>query len=267
MGNKIYYYLKLEEGFFRNKIIRALRKLPGGSDLVICYLKMQLTYISTEGFIKYAGIYETIEEEIAEEIEETTTNVQMTVAALKKWNCLEYVDNSTIYLSELQERIGQKSEVALRVAKHREKIKALQSNNNVTNCNSCVTICNNDVTPQYYNETKYRDREEIELDKEIEKSKIERNREDSMPYQLTPLPFTQYLIQNAIIENDNFQIAKINSDIRFYKGKFSDEILKNIANRILEEIVNKGFHGDIACNYFSDRFEELIKEESTNENS
>jgi len=274
MANKVYYFLKLEEGFFRNKVIKALRKLPGGSDLVICYLKMQLAYMNTEGFIKYSEMYETIEEEIAEDIDEDTSIVQMTVTALKKWKCLETVDNLTIFLNEVPERIGQKSQVALRVARHREKIKALQCNTNVTNCNDNVTLSNDGVTPACYNETKYRDRdrEEIDIEKEIDKIESVREREDEQAFEfesskessnhsIEPLPFTQYLLENSIIENDNMQIATINSVIRFYKAKKIDEnTLKNAANEILKELISKELKGNEASDYFSERFDEKMQE-------
>ena len=267
MANKVYYFLKLEEGFFRNKVIKALRKLPGGSDLVICYLKMQLAYMNTEGFIKYSEMYETIEEEIAEDIDEDTSIVQMTVTALKKWKCLETVDNLTIFLNEVPERIGQKSQVALRVARHREKIKALQ-------CNANVTLSNDGVTPACYNETKYRDRyrEEIDIEKEIDKIESVREREDEQAFEfesskessnhsIEPLPFTQYLLENSIIENDNMQIATINSVIRFYKAKKIDEnTLKNAANEILKELISKELKGNEASDYFSERFDEKMQE-------
>lgn len=276
MAEKVYYFLKLEEGFFRNKAIKALRKLPGGSDLVICYLKMQLAYMNTEGFIIFQEMYETIEEEIAEDIDEELNIVQMTVTALKKWKCLESVDKSTIFLNEVPERIGQKSQVALRVAKHREKMKALQCNVDVTLCNNDVTNCNTDVTPMKQNVTIYRDRireeKELELYKELDKIESVREREDEQAFEfesskessnhsIEPLPFTQYLLENSIIENDNMQIATINSVIRFYKAKKIDEnTLKNTANEILKELISKELKGNEASDYFSERFDKKMQE-------
>ena len=42
MAEKKYYWLKLKEGFFEQKIIKKLRKIAGGDTYVIIYLKMQL---------------------------------------------------------------------------------------------------------------------------------------------------------------------------------------------------------------------------------
>ena len=145
MTDKRYYYLKLEETYFNNKIEKALRCMPSGAEMLICYLKMQLKYIASEGFITYSGIYENIEDEIALEIDESKDIVKMTMIALNKWGYVEQIENG-FYLADVQKRIGSKLDSAIRVAKHRE-LKALQCNKKVT---------------------QYRVREELESDKELE---------------------------------------------------------------------------------------------------
>jgi len=146
MNDKKYYWLKLEENYFDLKVQKALRKLPSGSDMLICYLKMQLKYLNTGGIIEYQGIYENVAQEIALDIDEEEDLVKMTLSVLEKWKVIEPCD-SGIYIAEMQERIGSKTDVALRVARHREKQKMLHCNNDVTKCNSI---------------------KEIEIDKEIE---------------------------------------------------------------------------------------------------
>lgn len=148
MNEKRYYWLKLEENYFDLKIQKALRKLPSGADMLICYLKMQLKYLNKSGLIEYQGIYEDLAQEIALDIDEEVDIVKMTLTVLIKWNVIEE-ENSNLYLAEMQGRIGSKTDVALRVAKHREKQKMLQCNNDVTKCN-------------------YIKEKEIELDKDIE---------------------------------------------------------------------------------------------------
>ena len=135
MNEKKYYWLKLEENYFDLKVQKALRKLPSGSDMLICYLKMQLKYLNTGGIIEFQGIYDELAQELALDIDEEEDLVKMTLSILEKWKVLEPYNNG-IYITEMQERIGSKSDVALRVAKHREKQKLLQCNNDVTKCNS-----------------------------------------------------------------------------------------------------------------------------------
>ena len=139
MNDKRYYWLKLEENYFDLKVQKALRKLPSGSDMLICYLKMQLKYLNTGGIIEYQGICETLAQELAMDIDEEEDLVKMTLSILDKWKVIEPCD-SGIYIAEMQERIGSKSDIALRVAKHREKQKMLHCNNDVTKCNSIKDI-------------------------------------------------------------------------------------------------------------------------------
>lgn len=126
MHEKRYYWLKLEENYFDLKVSRALRKLPSGAEMLICYLKMQLKYLNTNGLVEYNGIYETLEEEIALDIDEDLTIVQMTMKLLKTWGVIETIDNNSIYMVEMQDRIGSKTDSALRVQKFREKQKMLE---------------------------------------------------------------------------------------------------------------------------------------------
>ena len=115
---------------------------------------MQLKYLNKAGLIEYQGIYDNLAEEIALDIDEDIDIVKMTIAMLIKWHVIEEED-SNLYLSEMQTRIGSKTDSAIRVAKHREKLKMLQCNNNVTKCNSIQDI-------------------DKDIDKDIEKDKKEK---------------------------------------------------------------------------------------------
>lgn len=136
--NKKYYWLKLKEGFFEEKQIKYLRKLPDGDKLVIAYLKMQLKSLKTEGFIKYDKILPSNIEELAMILEEDTNIISLMIGALQKVNAIEILDDGSFYMIAMQELIGKESESAERVRKFRERKnqKALQCNNDVANCNT-----------------------------------------------------------------------------------------------------------------------------------
>lgn len=139
MNDKRYYFLKLEETYFDIKVQKALRRLPSGAEMLICYLKIQLKYLNKNGWIKFSGICNDIEEEIALDIDEDVDLVRMTLVILTKWNVIEQ-HNEDLYLTEMQTRIGSKTDVALRVEKHRKKQEMLHSNKNETKCNSIQDI-------------------------------------------------------------------------------------------------------------------------------
>jgi len=134
MANKRYYWLKLEEQYFDSKIQKAIKRNTNNNDILICYLKIQLKYLKTDGFIEYQGICDDLYEEIALDIDEDVDLIKQTISILIKYKAVEQEGNN-LYLIEMQERIGSKTDSALRVAKHREKIKMLQCNIDVTKCN------------------------------------------------------------------------------------------------------------------------------------
>lgn len=204
MKEKRYYWLKLEENYFDLKVQKALRKLPSGADMLICYLKMQLKYLNKAGLIEYQGIYDNLVEEIALDIDEEVDIVKMTIAMLIKWNVIEEED-SNLYLSEMQTRIGSKTDSAVRVAKHREKLKTLQCNNDVTKCNSIQDI-------------------EIEKDKDIEKDKKEKDKKEKYGefknVMLTDKEYKKLEEKNALSQIENLS-RYIASTGKRYKSHYA----------------------------------------------
>lgn len=154
---KKYYWLKLKEGFFEEKQIKYLRKLPDGDKLVIAYLKMQLKSLKTEGFIQYDKILPSNIEELAMILDEDTNIVNLMIVALQKVNAIEILDDGSFYMIAMQDLIGKESESAERVRKFRERKeqKALQ-------CNTDVTKCNTEIEIEKEKEIK----KDIEIDKE-----------------------------------------------------------------------------------------------------
>ena len=88
-----YYWIKLKDTFFQDKHIKKLRKLPGGADCVIAYMKMMLASTKTNGIITLDGIEETPAEEIALMIDETKEVCQMTMAYGIKVGFIQQMDD------------------------------------------------------------------------------------------------------------------------------------------------------------------------------
>ena len=157
MSNKRFYWLKLKEGFFDEKYIKALRRLPQGDSLVIVYLKMQLKSLKTEGLINYEGILPDSVSELAMVIDENENIVKLAVEALIRFGAIERWENETLYMAAMQELIGSETAVSARVRKHR----ALQCNTKALQCNTDVTKCNTEIEIEK--------ELDIELDLDIEK--------------------------------------------------------------------------------------------------
>ena len=159
MANKKYYWLKLKEDFFDDKVIKYLRKLPDGNALVIIYLKMQLKSLKTEGFLKYDRLLPSYEEELALVLDEDINMVRFAITALIKMGVVERWEDDMLYMASMQQLIGSETAVAERVRRHR----ALKSKQQE------MLPCNVEVLPSNTDETKCNT--EIEIDIEIDKEK------------------------------------------------------------------------------------------------
>ena len=139
MSEKRYYWLKLYDTFFDNKTSRFLRRLPDGDKILLVCPKLQLKLLKSEGIFVYEHLCDNIAEEIALTLDEDVNTVKLLLSALDKTRTIEYLNNETFMLSEMQDLIGSEGSSAARVRKHRKKYKELQSNCQVTDGNTLVT--------------------------------------------------------------------------------------------------------------------------------
>jgi predicted phage replisome organizer len=128
-----YYWLKLKEDFFDEKLVKLLRRLPDGDAVTIVYLKLLLKTLNTDGKILLDGLLPDQEEEIALWIDEDVNVVKLTIVALKKYNAIEIIDSETLYINTIELMVGSECFSAERVRRYREnKQKLLPSNARVT---------------------------------------------------------------------------------------------------------------------------------------
>lgn len=110
MGKK-YYWLQLEEEFFRQKEIESLRKIAGGDTYTIIYLKMILISLKDEGEILFEGVGTTLAEEIALEIDENIEAVEFTIKFLLSKELIE-VSEYYISMNDIPIATGKETENA-----------------------------------------------------------------------------------------------------------------------------------------------------------
>lgn len=190
---KRFYWLKLNEDFFDEKYVKALRRLPQGDSLAIVYLKMQLKSLKTEGIIKYEGILPDSIAELAMALDEDDNVVRLAVEALVNFGVVERWDDETLYMSAMQQMIGSESDSAARVRRHRalqdskkeltpktnaERQRAFRAKQfgeekpHVPRCEdhdiACNEECNGGVTE---GNTEKEKEKEIEIDREKDKKK------------------------------------------------------------------------------------------------
>lgn len=160
---KRYYWLKLKDDFFSSKRIKKLRNMAGGDTYTIIYLKMQLLAMKTDGVLTWTGLEENFAEELALDLDEKPSDVEVTLLYLLRTGLAETQDNHSFFFPYAIENTGSEDASAQRVREFRKR-QALQSN-------APPLQSNDDVTG-----TKRECNAEIEKEKEIE-SEIEQEEE------------------------------------------------------------------------------------------
>ena len=158
MATKKYYWLKLKRDFFKRHDIRIIEEMPNGKDYVLFYLKLLLESIDHCGELRFSETIPYNEQMLAVI---TNTNIDLVRSAMKVFvqlKMVEMLDDETIYMTEVKKMVGSETASAERVRKHRAKLDEkqllLQSNSDVTKCNTEIDI-----------------EKELEIDTELEKEK------------------------------------------------------------------------------------------------
>lgn len=144
-----------------------MRRQMHGKDMQIIYLRMMLLSIDKGGYIYYQGVYDSIEEELAEEFNEDVELIKETLEYLKSNNMIDLNDNFDCFLPEAAQCTGSESYSAERMRKSRENRKMSQCDSDVTSSDSVVTPCDEEIEIEIEKE------KEKEIEKEIEKEKID----------------------------------------------------------------------------------------------
>lgn len=117
---KTYFWLKIQDEFFRQKEIKILRNMERGAVYIIIYQKMLLYSLKNESKLFFDNLQNTFEEELALLFDEKVEDVKATVDFLKKANLMECKSSDEFILLQVNELTGRESETAKRVRKHRE---------------------------------------------------------------------------------------------------------------------------------------------------
>lgn len=236
--NKKYYWLKLKNDFFNQKIIKKLRKIAGGDTYTIIYLKMQLASIQNNGKLVFEGVESTFAEELALELDEDLENVNVTLAYLQANKLIEIVEDDEYLLTAVPDVIGSESAVSERVRRHRENKKALQ-------CNADVTKCNTEKE------------KDIELD--IEKSKDNKIKENNTDVGCCQDNFIKNYLKNINPVSSHIEIEKLTS--------WEEDIDPKLINKAIEiAVVNNAkrysYINAILNNWLKDNIKTLEQYES-----
>ena len=138
--NRRYYWLQLKDDFFNSKEMKLMRKLPGGEEITIIYLKMMLASLAEQGKLYFEGLAEDLAEELSLIIDEDPEAIRLTLMFLTKKKLLTTSDNYQFNLEQVPEMVGSETASTRRSRKHRETQKMLQCNTTATKGNRDIDI-------------------------------------------------------------------------------------------------------------------------------
>lgn len=193
-----------------------MRKLPGGEEITIIYLKIMLVSLADDGNIYFEGLADDLAEELSLLIDEDAEAVRMALIFLEQKKLLTTSDNYQYNLEQVPELIGSETASTRRARKHRESKKALQ-------CNTHATKRNGEI--------------DIEIDKEIE---IDNNNKTISPSLAENLKASgirinekqhQQLLEYVGLDGMSFELLnhaiEITSEIHRPSFKYLKAILEN----------------------------------------
>lgn len=167
MSGQRFFWLKLPEDFFSSKRIKKLRRLAGGDTLTIIYLKLQLLAIRSGGIIRFSGLESTIYDELALDLDEDPSNVQMCIQYLLSTGLAEASDESALLLPWAVANTGSETSSARRMREARDRLKT-QELPERAQCAHIVAQCATDAPDGHAHSD---GEKELELEPELEKEK------------------------------------------------------------------------------------------------
>ncbi|HEL0808210.1 TPA: DnaD domain protein [Streptococcus equi subsp. zooepidemicus] len=107
---KIYYWLKFDKHFFDNLFIkRLLRNFPGGSDMIVIYIRLMLEAIENDCIIDYEGTFDNYAEELALRLETSEEQINMALAYFVKCGVIQVDDGGNTHYPQAKALLGQET--------------------------------------------------------------------------------------------------------------------------------------------------------------
>ena len=133
---KVYFWLKLDQNFFKNLAIKQALRMPGGKDMIIVYQMLMLESLATDGAIYYEGMLPTLEKELAVRLDVKEEDIQMTLAYFKNVGLVQVDDSNNAEMLQVPALIEQETDWA---RYKREQRRALKLDNVQHVSNGCPT--------------------------------------------------------------------------------------------------------------------------------
>ncbi|NQN57279.1 DnaD domain protein [Streptococcus suis] len=201
---KIFFWLKLDQNFFKNLAIKQALRMPGGKDMIIVYQMLMLESLSTDGVIYYEGTLPTLEKELAIRLDVKEEEIQMTMAYFKNVGLVQVDDDNNAEMLQVPALMEQETDWA---RYKREQRRALKLDNVQLVSNDCPT--------------------ELEIEEEID---IELNIESEVDTVKTATELNIYdYYQSRIGALDGYQYEKLKGYLEI--DKLEPNLIKRAIDR------------------------------------
>lgn len=120
--NKKYYYLRLKEDFFESDEIKIIESQPNGYMYSNILLKLYLKSLKRNGKLMVTDFIPYTLETLSKVLGHNIDIVRNAIAIFKEFKLIDELPNGAIYITEIQNYIGQSSSEADRKREYRVKI-------------------------------------------------------------------------------------------------------------------------------------------------
>lgn len=229
MADKKYYWLKLHRDFFKRHDIQIIEGMPNGKDYILFYLKLLVESIDHEGCLRFSDTIP-YNDEMLSII--THTNVDIVRSAMKIFTDLQMItilDDSTIFMQEVEKMIGSETDWALKKREYRNRIAQQQTDKDETKKDNVRQEIEIEKEKELEKEVKHKYGEYNNVlltDKELEKLKTE----FPADWQERIESLSAYMKSKGTVHKDH--LATIRNWARKDKKKQEEKQQSNSFNRI-----------------------------------
>lgn len=120
--NKKYYYLKLKENFFESEELVILESQENGMEYSLILLKMYLRSLKGEGKLMFRNLIPYTPETLARVLRHDVEIVKKAIDIFESLGLIEKLDGGAIFMTDIQNFIGESSTEADRKRAYRARI-------------------------------------------------------------------------------------------------------------------------------------------------
>ncbi|HEM3630946.1 TPA: DnaD domain protein [Streptococcus suis] len=250
---KVFFWLKLDQNFFKNLAIKhALKRVPGGKDIVLIYQMLMLESLSTEGVLYYEGTLPSLEKELAVKLDVEEEEIQMTIGYFKQAGLIQVDDEHNAEMLQVPALMEQETDWA---RYKREQRKTLKLDNVQHVSNNCPTEL--EIELELEQEIELELEQEIDIEKEIES-------EVDIVKPATELNIYDYY-QQRIGSLDGYQYEKLKDYLDI--DKLEPELVKRAIDRAADNAKrNFGYVNAILKNWAKNDIRTIVQQDEEQRN-